>query len=144
VTASIAQRALSNVTDCAPRHFEVGADGARGFTLSPVGRASENTGFTCLNCGAEVKPVNNGSYRNHCPKCLHSRHVDERPGDRASDCGGDMVPQAVDYHPKKGYMLVHLCSLCGHSGRNKVAVDSVQPDDMQAVLALMASRLPRL
>ena len=36
-------------------------------------------------------PANAGSdHRNHCPNCLSSLHVDEEPGDRASDCGGIM------------------------------------------------------
>ena len=34
-------------------------------------------------------------HRNHCPNCLSSLHVDEEPGDRASDCGGIMEPVAV-------------------------------------------------
>ncbi|WDF05905.1 RNHCP domain-containing protein [Shouchella hunanensis] len=35
----------------------------------------------------------NGSYRNHCPFCLYSKHQDIIPGDRASTCGGLMEPQ---------------------------------------------------
>ena len=47
--------------------------------------------FTCRVCGRLVVPEAAGSgHRNHCPNCLSSLHVDEEPGDRASDCGGVM------------------------------------------------------
>ena len=43
--------------------------------------------FTCKVCGWMVGPNGAGSdHRNHCPNCLHSLHVDEEPGDRASWC----------------------------------------------------------
>ena len=43
--------------------------------------------FICKQCGRLVTPDEAGSrHRNHCPQCLHSLHVDERPGDRASVC----------------------------------------------------------
>ena len=52
--------------------------------------------FTCKVCGRLVTPEGAGtSHRNHCPNCLSSLHVDEEPGDRASDCGGVMEPIAV-------------------------------------------------
>ena len=34
-------------------------------------------------------------HRNHCPNCLISLHLDNEPGDRAADCGGQMEPVAV-------------------------------------------------
>ena len=50
-----------------------------------------NDAFTCKVCGRVCTPQNAGSdHRNHCPNCLSSLHVDEEPGDRASDCGGIM------------------------------------------------------
>ena len=52
--------------------------------------------FTCRVCGRLVVPEAAGSgHRNHCPNCLSSLHVDEEPGDRASDCGGVMDPIGV-------------------------------------------------
>ena len=58
-----------------------------------MARADENAGFTCAHCGAGVLPLTNGSYRNHCPFCLWSVHVDDaRPGDRLSVCRGLMQP----------------------------------------------------
>jgi hypothetical protein len=47
-----------------------------------MSRSTENTGFRCEHCQQMVQPVTNGSYRNHCPFCLHSKHVDIMPGDR--------------------------------------------------------------
>ena len=63
-----------------------------------------NDTFTCKVCGRVCTPQNAGSdHRNHCPNCLSSLHVDEEPGDRASDCGGIMEPVAVwvrkGHHP---------------------------------------------
>ena len=52
--------------------------------------------FTCRVCGRLVVPGGAGSdHRNHCPNCLSSVHVDERPGNRASACHGVMEPVAV-------------------------------------------------
>ncbi len=84
--------------------------------------------FTCEHCNKEVSPLEKGSYRNHCPFCLYSKHVDEEgPGDRASDCGGVMCPVSLDQDGKKGWMVVHECMQCGKRIPNKAA-----PDDQLA------------
>ena len=96
-----------------------------------------NQPFTCQACGAEVKPLVSGGYRNHCPVCLRSLHVDVNPGDRAADCGGIMDPVAVEHSGKKGWVLVHRCRDCGALRRNRAALaDPEQPDDYGAVVAL--------
>ncbi|WP_407077484.1 RNHCP domain-containing protein [Streptomyces sp. SCSIO 30461] len=95
------------------------------------------TGFTCENCGGVVVALVNGSYRNHCPHCLHSLHVDISPGDRAEDCRALMRPIAVEHHSAKGYMIVHQCTGCGIRRRNRMADDPRQGDDLDTVLALM-------
>ncbi len=46
----------------------------------------------CNNCDEQVFRLNNGSYRNHCPFCLFSLHVDNIPGDRNNTCKGLMEP----------------------------------------------------
>ncbi|MGH4033535.1 RNHCP domain-containing protein [Actinomycetota bacterium Odt1-20B] len=102
-----------------------------------MSRTTENTGFTCEDCGKAVAPLVNGSYRNHCPHCLHSLHVDIAPGDRASDCRALMRPVAVEYHSAKGHMIVHQCTGCGTRRRNRMAEDPHQGDDLDTVLALM-------
>lgn len=98
---------------------------------------SENVSFLCENCGREVLPVTNGSYRNHCPFCLCSKHVDELPGDRASLCGGIMDAVGIRYHSAKGWQLIHRCRKCGAEVRNMVAESTVQPDDRDKIFALM-------
>ena len=41
--------------------------------------------FICENCGKKVTKLGYSS-RNHCPYCLHSKHVDIKPGDRMETC----------------------------------------------------------
>ncbi len=74
-------------------------------------RITENTGFICLHCYNTVHAVTNGSYRNHCPFCLFSRHVDHNPGDRLNTCHGLMRPIGLVYHPKSGGKL-SIAVLC--------------------------------
>lgn len=101
-----------------------------------MARQDENVGFACARCGAAVRPLNNGSYRNHCPECLWSLHVDGvRPGDRSSRCRGLMAPVGVSYS-RKGYQIEHRCTRCGAVRRNVAAFDTDQ-GDFEAVLRLM-------
>ena len=87
--------------------------------------------FICEHCGATVEPLDRGSYRNHCPRCLYSKHVDkEGPGDRASLCGGLMEPVGVEHQAKKGWMIVHQCIACGKKITNKRAPDDAVLESM--------------
>ncbi|HAU33969.1 MAG TPA: RNHCP domain-containing protein [Lysinibacillus sp.] len=95
-----------------------------------LSRKTKNTAFHCEQCGIDVTPLNNGSFRNHCPHCLYSKQLDIVPGDRANPCKGLMKPITIDYSSKKGYQLVHQCTKCGHQSRNKVAVDCTQEDQL--------------
>ncbi|MBT4392882.1 MAG: RNHCP domain-containing protein [Candidatus Peribacter sp.] len=80
--------------------------------------------FECGHCKESVKPLEDGSYRNHCPKCLWSKHVDDKgPGDRASTCKSMMKPDRIDHRKKKGWMIVHLCEACGKEIPNMAACD---------------------
>ena len=81
-------------------------------------------------------PVTNGSYRNHCPFCLYSMHVDLMPGDRRSECGGMMEPVGLERKSGKGFQVVHKCLRCGQLSVNRCAVDTVQSDDMEEVIRL--------
>lgn len=68
--------------------------------------------------------VGGGRHRNHCPYCLHSRHVDERrPGDRASSCRATMQPIGVFTRHSGEQVLVHRCLGCGVERHNRVAAD---------------------
>jgi hypothetical protein len=90
-----------------------------------------------MHCGAGVSPLTNGSYRNHCPQCLYSVHVDDVPGDRANTCGGAMRPAGIRRHSRKGWQLEHVCLRCHARSVNRVA-----PDDTDALIALMSAINP--
>ncbi len=98
------------------------------------GRRSHREEFRCRHCGAFVGPlVSGGRHRNHCPHCLHSRHVDGPvPGDRTGHCGGMMEPIGYFVRPKGEPVIVHRCLVCGFERHNRIAAD----DDMDLVLAL--------
>ena len=59
--------------------------------------------FICENCGKHV-PKLGYTCRNHCPYCLHSKHVDINPGDRAETCHGTLEPIGLEIDSKKGYV----------------------------------------
>ncbi len=101
-----------------------------------MSRKLENRGFVCLHCGRDVLPLENGSYRNHCPFCLSSCHVDVKPGDRASACGGRMMPIGLRQKSGKGMQIVHQYLLCGRETVNKVAENTAQPDEIDALIEL--------
>ena len=64
--------------------------------------------FTCKHCGRVVVPVGAGTqHRNHCPNCLTSLHLDNEPGDRAADCGGQMEPVAVWVRKGGEWAIIH-------------------------------------
>lgn len=92
--------------------------------------------FICANCRKEVSTSGNiGTHqRNHCPYCLCSKHVDERPGDRQAHCHGNMIPIGLTFkHEGEGkvgeLMLIHLCERCGKISINRLAGD----DDIEKV-----------
>jgi hypothetical protein len=96
-----------------------------------------NDGFTCACCGTQVLPLARGGFRNHCPWCLWSKHVDRVPGDRDATCRGLMEPVAVEQDAKRGWMVVHRCVECGLLRRNQAACDDPrQADDFEALLEI--------
>ena len=68
--------------------------------------------FICENCGKKVTKLGY-SCRNHCPYCLHSKHVDINPGDRAEECQGDLEPVGAEIDSKKGFVIIFRCKKCG-------------------------------
>ena len=102
-----------------------------------MSRKSENTNFVCAQCGKSIVALTNGSYRNHCPFCLYSLHVDEIIGDRNSNCNGLMKPIGIEYNSKKGYQIVHLCNKCNTRRVNRVAENTIMPDDFEIILNLI-------
>jgi len=93
-------------------------------------------GFSCAQCGfsvttsREMSGVNN---RNHCPRCLWSKHVDEiKAGDRKAQCKSRMQPLGLTLKQiAKRYnreaqgelMLIHRCTGCGKLSINRIAAD---------------------
>lgn len=92
----------------------------------------KNDGFVCEVCGAENPPAEK-TCRNHCRVCLHSKHVDIFPGDRAETCHGIFVPVEVELSSAVPSSLIFVCKKCGKKGRNKIASD----DSREAVFGIM-------
>lgn len=111
-------------------------------------REHRETGFTCVQCGfpvtaeREQSGVNN---RNHCPRCLWSRHVDlNKAGDRKAQCRSRMQPIGLTIkqthkkysQPTQGeLMLIHRCTGCGKFSINRIAAD----DDAARIYTLYQS-----
>lgn len=101
-----------------------------------------NQPFMCANCGFSVPPLESGGYRNHCPQCLCSLHVDVNPGDRANDCLGLLRPIGVE-DGKKGWVIVSQCETCGEVRRNRAALDDpVAPDNFDLIVELSTRGTP--
>lgn len=80
--------------------------------------------FKCANCGEYVSSEDAGTeHRNHCPNCLYSLHLDDKPGDRAAYCGGLMQPIAVWVRHGGEWALIHRCRECGALSSNRIAAD---------------------
>jgi len=83
-----------------------------------------NEHFNCKVCGRLVVPEGASSqHRNHCPNCLSSLHVDNKPGDRQSDCGGIMEAVGVWVRKNDEWAIIHRCKRCGHLSSNRIAAD---------------------
>lgn len=92
-------------------------------------------GFKCANCDGWItlKGIIGTHYRNHCPSCLYSTHVDEKSGDRKSSCHGIMEPigltfkkEGIDKYGKVRQgelMLIHRCERCERFSINRLAAD---------------------
>lgn len=86
----------------------------------------------------EIVPPARGTFRNHCPACLTSRHVDEAvPGDRRATCRGIMPAIAVEGTDPDALDVVQRCERCGKVSRNRRAID----DDQEKLFALFATSL---
>lgn len=93
---------------------------------------TKNDPFVCEICQTPNPPAAQ-TCRNHCRSCLHSKHVDIFPGDRANECQGTLKPMGVEFVGGEMKNLTFLCTKCGKNLRNKIAPD----DDREALYALM-------
>jgi hypothetical protein len=107
---------------------------------SKISVEKEKGGFNCCGCGewVEFSDTIGTAHRNHCPRCLSSKHLDKDfSGDRSADCGGCMPAiglslkkEGVDKYgiEREGeLMLIHRCSLCGRLSINRLASDDDEP-----------------
>ncbi len=96
----------------------------------------ENETFICGNCGRMVTPPEGGTlYRNHCPYCLWSRHVDLKTGDRRASCRGLMEPIGIWARDRRDWSVIHRCRSCGLMRANRIA-----GDDNETLLFYLAAR----
>ena len=85
--------------------------------------------FRCIHCQKDIGNQALGTrFRNHCPYCLWSKHLDTLPGDRKAGCGGAMTPIGLTFKAagkeKIGeLMVVHLCQKCGARSKTRLAGD---------------------
>ena len=85
-------------------------------------RRDEREGFTCIRCKIHIPAIGFGTrHRNHCPRCLWSRHVDERPGDRQNPCRAPMEPIAISVRSDHDeWVLIHRCTACAELIVNRI------------------------
>ena len=86
--------------------------------------------FICEVCGDSVDKLGYTA-RDHCPKCLCSKHVDINPGDRMSTCKGVLKPIAIENF-KATYKIIYKCESCGEIKKNIMAKD----DNMDLIIKL--------
>ena len=84
--------------------------------------------FICENCGTEVSKLGYTT-RDHCPKCLYSKHLDINPGDRMNDCKGLLEPIGIEKY-KDTYKIIYKCQKCHQLHKNVMAID----DSMDEVI----------
>jgi len=90
-------------------------------------------GFRCSHCKqfVVINEIMGTANRNHCNRCLWSKHVDETNGDRRATCHGGMRPIGLTFK-HEGYncigeiMLIHFCSICQKISINRVARDDLE------------------
>jgi ribosome biogenesis GTPase len=81
-------------------------------------------GFVCAVCNTPVSLENAGTeHRNHCPQCLCSVHLDNKPGDRSSLCKGIMDAIGVWVKKNGEWAIIHRCRSCGKLSANRIAAD---------------------
>ncbi len=99
-------------------------------------KQNNNNPFNCTNCGNPVASADSGThFRNHCPFCLYSSHVDICTGDRRSGCRGLMEPIGIWAAKKKEWSIIHRCVKCGIIRINRIA-----GDDSELLLVLLAAK----
>ena len=71
--------------------------------------------FVCCVCQRFVEK-GKIQIRDHCPFCLHGLHLDNVPGDRASDCHGILKPHSIQTTHKQNWIM-YICQKCDYKFR---------------------------
>ncbi|MEU3396144.1 RNHCP domain-containing protein [Streptomyces filamentosus] len=92
--------------------------------------------FTCVWCGLTVHArAAGGQRRDHCPSCLHSRHVHDHVEGGPSTCGARMSPISIAVLRTGDWTVVHRCVRC-----DELTSSPVAEDDNRLILMRMAVR----
>ena len=94
---------------------------------NPIHRDEE---FICIHCSKRAER-GGAQVRDHCPHCLHGRHVDDVPGDRSASCGGVMVPVEFSVEGRAGVIISYRCQACGYRFRVRAHDDDVLPKGLR-------------
>ena len=86
--------------------------------------------FSCVHCGEAVSP-GGAQVRDHCPYCLHGRHVDNVPGDRAAQCGGLLMPVDFSLEGRAGVVIGYRCRDCQYQFRVRSHPDDRLPKGLR-------------
>ncbi|GII05431.1 RNHCP domain-containing protein [Planobispora takensis] len=92
--------------------------------------------FACVRCGLTVTALApDGRRRNHCPSCLHSRHILDHVEGGPSECRSRMTPISIAVPRNGDWMLIHRCVRCG-----ELTSSPLSGDDNQLLLMRLAVR----
>lgn len=92
---------------------------AYNFNMKRFTMIDEN--FVCENCGYHVSKLG-VTARDHCPKCLYSKHLDINPGDRLNTCHGLLKPIGIEKF-KDSFKIIYKCEKCHETHKNIMAYD---------------------
>ena len=94
---------------------------------NPIHRDEE---FVCIHCNRLVA-MGGAQVRDHCPFCLHGRHVDVVPGDREAKCGGLLVPKDFSIEGRAGVVIHYRCERCNHAFRVRAHPEDRLPSGLR-------------
>ncbi|MEU8521645.1 RNHCP domain-containing protein [Streptomyces sp. NBC_01216] len=101
---------------------------------SSVSRSTST--FTCVRCGLDVAFLGPDRVpRDHCPSCLHSRHVQDHVEGGPSGCRSRMAPISIAVLRTGDWAVVHRCARC-----DELTSSPVRADDNRLVLMRLAVR----
>ncbi|MEM8873751.1 MAG: RNHCP domain-containing protein [Planctomycetota bacterium] len=107
--------------------------------MKPSRSGRRRDGFQCIHCRQFISNHASGTqHRNHCPWCLWSRHLDDKPGDRASPCRAPTEPIAITVRPDGEWAIVHRCTRCRDLKTNRIAGDDSELALLQLALRPLA------